>query len=127
MITLYFGKNLKFLRKSKGLTQNDIVNLLKLTNQSIIANYESEKHHPPIEMLIKIANYFNVSIDELLLVDMAADVTTIVVEEPAAPYRLTMGVDERVKELEELLAAKNEVIEILKKHIVLLEENLKKI
>lgn len=126
MIQIYFGKNLKTLRKNKGLTQTDISSILE-TNKSLIANYESDRHYPSIETIIKIADYFSVSIDALLRQDMSAAVNSIVVSEPAAAYRLSMGVGERLKELEALLAAKNELIEMQKKHIELLENNLRKI
>lgn len=61
----YFGKNLKNLRKVKGLTQKDLADDLKITfNQ--ISDWEIGRSNPDIEILEKLAEYFNVSVDSLL-------------------------------------------------------------
>lgn len=82
MEKIYFGENLKILRKSKGLTQNDIATVFE-TNKPLISNYELGRHNPPLETLIKIADYFSVSIDALLLHDMSSGSG---VNEPPAKY-----------------------------------------
>lgn len=59
------SKNLKNLRKKNNLTQlqmSKILNLGSTTYQS----YEQEVSEPNIEVLIKIANFYNISVDELL-------------------------------------------------------------
>ena len=61
-----FSENLKRLRKLEKLTQRDISNILN-TDRSAIANYERGARVPPIEVLIAIANHFNVSLDYLIL------------------------------------------------------------
>lgn len=60
-----FSKNLKQLRTSRGMTQNSLAKILNIS-RSCIANYESEKRQPDHEMVKRIADYFNVSIDFLL-------------------------------------------------------------
>lgn len=59
------GKQLKFLRDLKHLSQQDVCNALNI-EQSTLANYENNKRIPKIDILIKLANYYNVSLDELL-------------------------------------------------------------
>lgn len=61
-----FGKILKELRRNENLTQAAISRLLE-TDRSNIANYETGKRFPPLESLIKIAEYFKVSLDYLVL------------------------------------------------------------
>lgn len=55
---------LKELRVLNKLTQQEIADKL-LIQQTTYCNYEKEKTQPPIELLIKIANFFNVSLDYL--------------------------------------------------------------
>lgn len=56
---------LKELRKSKGISQLKLALDLN-TNQNTISRYETGEREPGINELIKIAEYFNVSIDYLL-------------------------------------------------------------
>ncbi len=56
---------LKELRKSKGISQLKLALDLN-TNQNTISRYETGEREPGINELIKIAEYFNVSVDYLL-------------------------------------------------------------
>lgn len=56
---------LEFLRKEKMLSQSDVGNILGITSQAV-GLYEKEKRDIPNEYLIKLANYFDVSIDYIL-------------------------------------------------------------
>lgn len=58
-------KNLKFLREQKGLTQQGLALIVNTTNQSI-SNWEQQKFMPDLDQLIKLADFFNVSIDYLV-------------------------------------------------------------
>lgn len=58
-------KLLRKLRESKKLTQSDVASALQI-GRSTYTKYESGKSKPVSEMLIKIADYFGVSIDYLL-------------------------------------------------------------
>jgi len=60
-----FGTRLKALRISKRLTQENFANLFFL-NKSSISKYEKDKNLPENQLLIKIADYFEVSVDYLL-------------------------------------------------------------
>ena len=55
---------LKQLRERAGLSQYDIAPILQVT-QATYANYELGKTQPTIETLIKIADYYGVSLDYL--------------------------------------------------------------
>lgn len=56
---------LKEIRKSKGITQLKMAMDLN-TNQNTISRYETGEREPSLLELIKIADYFNISVDYLL-------------------------------------------------------------
>ena len=56
---------LKEIRKSKGISQLKLAMDLN-TNQNTISRYETGEREPGIHELIKIADYFNISVDFLL-------------------------------------------------------------
>lgn len=53
------------LRKDKGLLQKELARLLGVSIGTV-SNYETGVHNPEIETLIKLADYFNVSVDYML-------------------------------------------------------------
>lgn len=57
---------LRELRKQKGISQIKLALDLN-TNQNTISRYETGEREPGLNELIKIADYFGVSIDYLLL------------------------------------------------------------
>ena len=66
---MHFASNIKFLRKRKGRTQDDVAFSLNL-KRSTLSGYENGVAQPGIEILISFSGYFNVSIDTLLKVDI---------------------------------------------------------
>lgn len=65
MTTIKINENIAFLRKQKGLTQEEIANALGVTNQAV-SKWESAQCCPDIQLLPDIAKLFDVSVDELL-------------------------------------------------------------
>jgi repressor LexA len=57
--------NLLSLRKKKGITQKELASYLGISRQAY-ANYEAQTREPPIETLIQLADFFEISVDELL-------------------------------------------------------------
>lgn len=62
---MFFGTNLKFLRKARGFTQDELAYELGI-KRSIIGSYEEGRAHPPYDKLAEIAQYFHVAIDHLI-------------------------------------------------------------
>lgn len=60
-----FGKNLERIRKDKKVSQTQLGAALGITQQ-MISSYEKEISSPNLDVLLKIAEYFNVSIDSLV-------------------------------------------------------------
>ncbi len=60
-----FHEKLQQLRKSRGLTQEELAQALYVS-RTAISKWESGRGYPGIDLLKAIAAYFSVSIDELL-------------------------------------------------------------
>ena len=67
---MYFANNLKFLRKRKKKSQMDLATELNLTRTSL-AGYEKNVQ-PPFNTLIKLSDYFNISLDALVKYNLSA-------------------------------------------------------
>lgn len=66
---MYLKSNLSYLRTTQGVTQEALGKEFGLSKQ-IICLYETGLREPTIENLIKIARFFEVSIDNLLTKDL---------------------------------------------------------
>jgi len=62
---LYIGEQLKALRKEKQITQEVLADVLGVSYQSV-SRWELGVCYPDMELLPSIANYFGVTIDQLL-------------------------------------------------------------
>ena len=65
----FAGKNLKYLRKLRGWTQEDFATRLKI-KRSLLGAYEEERAEPRLEVLEMVSDIFKVSLDELFLKDL---------------------------------------------------------
>ena len=59
------SENIKFYRKEMQLTQEQLANLLN-GKKSLISNYENGYSTPDIYTLIKLADIFQITLDELV-------------------------------------------------------------
>lgn len=59
------GQRIKELREEKGITQSDFAATLNIA-RSTLSQYESNQRTPNDEIKLKIAEFFNVSLDYLL-------------------------------------------------------------
>lgn len=64
-MTTKFGDIAKKLRLQNNLTQDQLAQVLSV-GRPTIAGYETKGKQPDYDKLVKLANYFNVSIDYLL-------------------------------------------------------------
>ena len=58
-------KNLKMLRNQMGISQQGLADALGISQHSV-NRYENHKVEPDIDTLIKIADFFGVSVDHLI-------------------------------------------------------------
>jgi len=66
---MHFSTNIKLLRKRKGRTQGDVAGTLSI-NRSTYNNYENRVAKPGVDTLVAFSEYFGVSIDTLVKVDL---------------------------------------------------------
>ena len=66
------GEQINNLRKKHGLSQDDFANLFNVSRQTV-SNWENGKSYPDLEMIIKISDYFKISVDELLRNDVQSE------------------------------------------------------
>lgn len=59
---MQYYQRIRDLREDNDLTQDQIVELLKM-HKTTYTNYEQGKREPPFEFIIKLAKLYNVSID----------------------------------------------------------------
>ena len=60
-----FGENLVSLRKRKGVSQEQLAEVLGLTRQTV-SKWELNQSTPDLQYIVHISEYFNVSLDYLI-------------------------------------------------------------
>ncbi|NFI55880.1 helix-turn-helix transcriptional regulator [Clostridium botulinum] len=70
---LIFSKNLKKLRTFNKMKQEDLAVKIGVV-RSNISNYETQKSEPTLTPLINIASIFNITIDELVSIELNEDI-----------------------------------------------------
>ena len=91
---LLFAKRIKELRKSNGLTQEELGKLVNISKVSI-SFYESGARMPSLDTLTALCDVFKVDLEYLLGQD------NYVVEESKKEYGITMS-NEEIRIIEEL-------------------------
>ncbi len=68
----FLGSNIRHLRKSKNLTQDQLADKLGV-KRAMIGSYEEGRATPKIHALQTISHYFNVSIDDMINMDLKTE------------------------------------------------------
>lgn len=105
--------NLKYLRRRNNYDQGDLAKKLQV-KQAAISAYETGRNEPTIETLIKLADLFGVTIDDLIRKDLSALPEDALAAAPALPAL--------VEELRREIADLRELVETQRKLIASLEE-----
>lgn len=87
-----FADNIVFLRGQKNLTQHKLADELILTRSRYVS-YEYGNAEPPIEVLVRISKYYNISIDLLVTVDIRKYPLDRMVNLPGNKILLPVAVD----------------------------------
>jgi transcriptional regulator with XRE-family HTH domain len=66
----YAGQNLKYLRKLRGLTQEEFAQKLHI-KRSLLGAYEEERAEPRIDVIEAVSDWFKISLDDLLRRDLS--------------------------------------------------------
>jgi transcriptional regulator with XRE-family HTH domain len=67
---MYFTSNIKLMRKRRGRTQDDVAFALNM-KRSTLSGYENGVAQPGIQQLTAFSNYFGISIDTLIKVNLS--------------------------------------------------------
>ena len=65
MSNLQLVYNLKTLRKKNLMTQQEVGDMLNISRQAY-SNYETGKRAPEIGLLVKLSDFYNVSLDDMI-------------------------------------------------------------
>jgi transcriptional regulator with XRE-family HTH domain len=69
-----FGEKLRILRKRHGLSQRELAEALGYVSATAyISDFETGKRKPTLEMVLKVADFFGVSLDQLARDDLEVD------------------------------------------------------
>lgn len=78
---LRFGEKLRTLRQQRGMTQRDLAEALGYTSQGYINELEMGRKVPMAELILKVADLFQVATDQLMRDNIDLDPRS---EEPPA-------------------------------------------
>jgi transcriptional regulator with XRE-family HTH domain len=66
------GQNIKYLRKAKGLTQDQLADKIGV-NRAMIGSYEEGRATPKLSAMSTLAHYFGVTLDALVTIDLSSE------------------------------------------------------
>ncbi|MGZ3940017.1 MAG: helix-turn-helix transcriptional regulator, partial [Flavisolibacter sp.] len=82
------NKNLKYLRKLRGWTQEEFAQKLRI-KRSLLGAYEEERADPRIDILEVVADMFKLTLDDLLRKDVSDNKTNYLAKRRA--HKLANG------------------------------------
>ena len=104
---MYFvSENIKYLRAKKKLSQNQLAVQLRLTRNQI-NSYENGNAQPSIEVLQKLAAYFEVNIDTLISIHLNKSTFENLVK-----FEAQKGLEEKTEERDEIAANELSILNI---------------
>ena len=69
----HFGSNIRYLRKIKNMSQDELADKLGYKSFTTIQKWESDKSEPNLKKLNEISKIFNVDIDKLATTDLSVE------------------------------------------------------
>ena len=88
------GKNILDLRRKKGISQEELANLLLISRQTV-SQWENDQTLPSIDNLLRLKEIFGVSVDKILSTDeiKALSINTDSLDTLCAALAHAMGID----------------------------------
>jgi putative transcriptional regulator len=68
-----FGEKLRALRQQRGLTLKQLAQAIGHTTHSHISELETGKRRPSLDLALRLARYFDVSLDQLVKDELELD------------------------------------------------------
>lgn len=66
---LHLAENIKYLREQDGLTQKEFAEKL-VVSRATVGNWESGEREPELSRIVKMAEYFSVTLDDFILTEL---------------------------------------------------------
>lgn len=66
---MYLAQNLRYLREQRGFNQKELSDVLGMS-RAAIGNWEKQHRIPDIETIIKLAQFFDVTLDDFILKEL---------------------------------------------------------
>lgn len=104
---MYISKNIKYLRGLKKMSQEQVGNILG-KKKAVVGQYEAGRSIPPGDVLVQLAQLFEVSLDDFVFRDIEKEGTS------AAPVKPTPQ--------DEALTA---LLARMEKHVAMLEQKIR--
>ena len=102
---MYISKNIKILRKTNRWNQTELGEKIEVS-KAAVSSYESGVSIPPLQSIVKLAQLFEVSLDDLVLRDIEKEGTS------GAPVpRINEPKEQSLVRLNELLEARVRTLE----------------
>ena len=60
------GKRIKIERKNRKITQKELADIVGVNNEGTLGTYESGRNRIPIDVLLRITNYFKIPLTKFL-------------------------------------------------------------
>ena len=67
---MFLNRNIRYIRELRGFTQKEFADHLDI-NRGNVASYEMNTN-PPLDVLVRIAEWYNISLDALVKTDLSA-------------------------------------------------------
>lgn len=83
MANIQLVANLARYRKARHMTQKELAKMLNISRQAY-SNYETGKRTPDIDLLLKISQIYNITLDQLINQPFSPDGT---IREQKGPYQ----------------------------------------
>ena len=135
-----FALNIQILRKSNGLKQSDFEDInIKRTTWN---NYEAGKSEPDIDTILRIANFFEIDLETLLVKDLSKNQHLIskidMLKKPAthtetdpnsgmAMEEKTLYQTENAKNMQQVIDTQKQLIDSLNTNVALLQGRVKEL
>lgn len=109
-----FSSNLRRLRREHGMSQDDLAKKLGYKSFTTIQKWESDVSEPTVSVVKRLAEIFNVTMDELINADIPTTVGKESTNEELNPYHFALH--KRVNELDESMSAR--VFDLLEDYLL---------
>lgn len=70
MAFTFFGKNIKYLRETKGMTQSDIANIIGCSDKAVSA-WEKGIREPRMDAVQRLSDYFMINKSDLVYTNLS--------------------------------------------------------